>query len=230
MRTLESWSEGADVDHRSPHTQMITNGSTLTLRRPESDETTTGRVVEATPVTLGVRVGRFPWLRPGASLVCLARDGDALRRFTTRVESVSTHGPFVVNLYRTLSIEDANRRSEPRLAGNHRLLWTQAVQGRIARVRHEGLTTDVSVGGMSFTTDVDPPEVGSRIAVSARLPVGDLLAVSRVTGVDDSSVPLFSTQHHVRVAIESLSPAYEASLRQWIDQTLGGTPMSLPLT
>lgn len=208
---------------------MITNGSTLTLGRPDGDETAIGRVVEATPVTLGVRVGRFPWLRPGAPLVCLARDGEALRRFTTRVESVSTNGPFVVNIFRTLSIEDANRRSERRLSGQHPLLWTPAVEGRIARVRHEGLTTDVSVGGMSFTTKVEPPSVGARIAVSAQLPIGDLLTVSRVTGVDDTSAPLFGDQHHVRVAVESLSPSYEESLRRWINEELDGTPLSLPV-
>ena len=207
---------------------MITIGTQLTLRPTYGDEIEAfGRVVETTARWLVVRVGRHPWLQPGTSLTCAAQLGRTLSRFASVVQSVSTEDGFAITIQRPPTLEDVNRRSEPRLSAGHAISWSQVEAGRLVGQHQPGVTMDLSAEGLSFETMAEPPALGSLIAVAMDLPIGNMVTLSTVIGVDDSTGPRFADHHHVRLRSIAVPNTQRRDFQRWIVDSLTA-PLTSP--
>lgn len=200
---------------------MIEIGALLTLSPAYGDDVeAVGRVVSMTTDSLAVRVGRHPWLIAGAQLTCSARQNRDMSRFTTIVDEVAPEEGFTIRIARPLAVVDANRRSEPRLESGHPVIWSLVQSGQLTGDRNSGVTVDVSVGGLSFETTTPPPEVDTLVAVALDLPIGNMVTLGKVTGIDDSTGVHFADRHHVRITSVALPDDQREDLQRWIADEL----------
>ena len=208
-------------------TRIIDVGDQLTFLPTYGDEPeAVGRVVASTVSTLDVRVGKHPWLQAGTRLTCSARRGQDLLRFTAFIESVHDTDGFSIRIPRPVAFEDVNRRSEPRLTVPRQITWARVVEGRLTVPHQTGTTIDLSEGGLSFETTARPPEKGALVAISIDLPIGEMVILGHVTGIDDNVGVHFSDRHCVRVARAALPPNQQADFQKWLSRELMRLPVS----
>ncbi|MDG2114889.1 MAG: PilZ domain-containing protein [Actinomycetota bacterium] len=203
---------------------MIEVGTRLSLRPTYGDEVeAVGRVVSMTPGSLEVRVGRHPWLQPGAHLTCTAQQGSLLAHFTTFIDEVAPNRGFTIRIARPATVADANRRSEPRLETRNPLVWSLIDDGQLTGCKHQGLTVDMSAGGLSFETADTPPPVGAMVAVALDLPIGNMVTLGTITGIDDSTSVHFADRHHVRISSVAIPEDQRRDFQRWIADELTAT-------
>jgi len=200
---------------------MIDRGTQLTLRPTDGDEDDViGRVTSTTAESLVVRVGRHPWLRPGARITCSARQGTRLSRFTAFVDDVDHEDGFRITIRRPLRVEDANRREGPRIEAGRPLVWSIVRNTTLDPDQHEGYSVDVSTGGLAFETTAAPPKAGSTVAVALDLPIGNLVTLGTVRGIDDGTDARFDGVHLVRVESIAMARDQKKDLGRWIQEQL----------
>jgi hypothetical protein len=203
---------------------VIDIGTRLVLRPLEGDEgEAAGRVVSSTVGSLVIRVGPHPWLRRGTTLRCEALAHGTLIRFVSPVDAILDHDGFAVRIHRPLAVVDANRRTAPRVQASHPVSWSRVDGGHLVGDHRPGITIDVSEGGLSFETLDDPPEEGALVAVAVDLPIGNMVTLGRVTGVDDKPGVHLANRHHVRTRSVMLPEDKRVEFRRWIADELART-------
>ena len=208
---------------------MIDIGTQITIRPTygDLDAETTGKVVEASAGSLVVRVGRFPWLKNGARLTCSAPVGGTHSRFLSFIQDSSDTNGFAIRIPKPVAVEDANRRSEPRLATPQSIVWSRVVDGQLVGYQERGTTIDISEGGLAFETTARPPMRGEMIAVSISLPIGELVVLGKVTGIDDTISAHFADRHAVRMSRLATPPEQQDEFQRWLKSQLIRTPVGV---
>lgn len=208
---------------------MIDEGTQITLRPTygDADAEAVGRVVEVSAGSLVVRVGKFPWLVADTRLTCSARVGTSHSRFTSFVQDTADRNGFAIRIPKPVAVEDANRRSEPRLTTPQAIVWSRVSNGQLVGHQEPGTTIDISEGGLSFETTGRAPEKGAMIAVSIMLPIGQFVVLGHVTGIDDTVSAHFADRHCVRVALAALPPDQVDEFTRWLDRELMRTPLGV---
>ena len=167
------------------------------------------------------------WLSPGVEveLHCFGEGGNAAA-FGTLVLSVNKTGGEVV-LRMPDGVTSTNQRSEPRIMTTRRLNW--AVLDGVGNLGppHGAMTRDVSLGGIAFETVIEPPPIGSLVALAGNDQEFAGTSIAIVRGVDDR--PVSQLKHIVRCAWRLMSDDTRARLESAIEkgvavQSVAGSP------